>query len=113
MPSAQTKPLLEIALSLSRGMFGVLEALRDRCPHLARPPDGKLCRDLPLMFHIQLLSQSANAVGPGRQQVQFLRRPSPRRPSPRRPSPRHPSLHPPPSSLTLGPLAPPLARVAW
>ena len=108
MPSAQTKPLLEIALSLSRGMFGVLEALRDRCPHLARPPDGKLCRDLPLMFHIQLLSQSANAVGPGRQQVQF-----PRRPSPRRPSPRHPSLHPPPSSLTLGPLAPPLARVAW
>jgi len=66
---AQTKPLLEIALSLSRGMFGVLEALRDRCPHLARPPDGKLCRDLPLMFHIQLLSQSANAVGPGRQQI--------------------------------------------
>lgn len=66
---AQTKPLLEIALSLSRGMFGVLEALRDRCPHLAQPPDGKLCRDLPLMFHIQLLSQSANAVGPGRQQA--------------------------------------------
>lgn len=29
---SQSKPLLEIALSLSKGMFGVLEALRDRCP---------------------------------------------------------------------------------
>lgn len=56
----QKKPLLEIALSLSSAMFGVLEALRERCPHLARPPDGKLARDLPLMFHIQLLAQSAS-----------------------------------------------------